>query len=106
MENKIGYLYGKFQLIIQFRNKEIMTKRLSHLHDSYNSSINLILPVLKYSFSCADLFLDLKSNTTNITFYCYFLISYISIVNLYNEMKLVYSYSSLRQMHALVHAKT
>lgn len=66
-----------------------MTESLSHLHYSYNSSINLILSVLEYSFSCANLFLDLKNNTTPqiITFYCCYFIHYISAVNLSNKRK-------------------
>lgn len=91
MKNKITYLHWKFQLIIQFRNKKIMTESLSHLHYSYNSSINLVLSVLEYSFSCANLFLDLKNNTTPwiITFHYYYFIHYISAVNLSNERKLI-----------------
>lgn len=53
------YLHRKLQLIVQLRDQEIVTQRLSHLHYSDNSSVDLVLPILKYSLCSANLFFNL-----------------------------------------------
>lgn len=42
----------KLQLIVQFSDQKVMWQDFPHFHDPNNGSINLILPVLEYSFLC------------------------------------------------------
>lgn len=56
----ILYLDWEQQLVEYLADEQIVTQCFSHLHDSYNSSIDLILTILVNSFFRCLLLLVLK----------------------------------------------
>lgn len=54
--NKKTHLHLELELFKQLRNEEIVSQLLSHLHDSYDGSVDLILSILEDSFLTGGLF--------------------------------------------------
>ena len=54
---EIWWLDWKFELVIKFSEKQVMTQGLPHLHDPDNGSIDLVLSVLEDSFLSGLLFI-------------------------------------------------
>lgn len=57
---QISRLHREFQLIVQFRNQEIVPQSLSHLHYPDDGCVDLVLPVLEHPLRGADLLLHLR----------------------------------------------
>eukprot|EP00474_Spongospora_subterranea_P006659 CRZ07117.1 hypothetical protein [Spongospora subterranea] len=55
---QISWFYWEFKLLKEFSYQKGMTQHFSGLHYPNNSSINLVLPVLKYSLSSACVLLN------------------------------------------------
>lgn len=54
------HLHWELELVVHFGHQKIMAQSLPHLHDPHNSSINLILTVLKDPLCGAGLLLHLE----------------------------------------------
>ena len=53
----IYYLNWELELIVKFRYELVVCQRLSHLHNSDDGCVDLILAILKDSFCCVDILL-------------------------------------------------
>ena len=62
-----GNLYRKLELVVQLGNKLIVCQHLSHLHDADNSSIDLILTILKHTLCRTHVFFLLHTQHSSVT---------------------------------------